>query len=125
MVKRQLSNMHMDTHTSGIITTAVTLPATAKIHETLNILIGGIEALNDHIHRFTNELLQSQIRVQMLIEDFSQTKLSVEESHSLLQTVRQNQDRASFKEQVDNIQLVSYDGICVWKITKFREKMSK
>jgi hypothetical protein len=54
----------------------------------------------------------------------------VEESHSFLQGVKHNQDilnqdLASLKEKINDMQYVSYDGTFVWKITNFKEKMSK
>jgi hypothetical protein len=36
-----------------------------------------------------------------------------------------NQDLISLKEKIDDMQNVSYDGTFVWKITSFKEKMSK
>jgi hypothetical protein len=34
------------------------------------------------------------------------------------------QDVASLKQKVDDMQYVSYDGTLIWKISGFREKMS-
>jgi hypothetical protein len=108
-------------------------PATgfrSELHETLNILTGGIEALNDDGQRLSNELLQSQIRLQELAEDISKMRISVEESHGFLQEVKHNQDiltqdLRSLEEKINDMQYVSYDGTLVWKITNFQEKMSK
>jgi chromosome segregation ATPase len=123
----------MDTDLSRTTTAATSDPATAQaqeLYETLNILTGGMEALNDDGQRLNNESLQSQIKLQTLAEDFSQVKISVEESHSFLQGVKHNQDilnqdLASLKEKINDMQYVSYDGTFVWKITNFKEKMSK
>ncbi|CAF1389685.1 unnamed protein product, partial [Rotaria sordida] len=78
--------------------------------------------------RLTNESLQCQIKLQKLAEEFSQVKLSAEESHGFLEGVKQNQDILnqdveSLKEIINDMQYVSYDGTFVWKITKFQEKM--
>ena len=131
--RSQLPDIQMDTSASRAATTStVSAPATAAVHElyeTLNILMGGVEALNDDAQRLSNESLQSQIRLQTVAEDFSQVKSSIEESHRFLQAVKHNQDIlnqdvASLKEKIDDMQYVSYDGTYVWKITRVREKMS-
>jgi len=54
----------------------------------------------------------------------------VEESHNFLQGVKHNQDilnqdLVSLKEKINDMQHGSYDGMFVWKITNFQEKMSK
>ncbi|CAF4100482.1 unnamed protein product, partial [Rotaria sp. Silwood1] len=43
-----------------------------ELYETLNILAGGIETLNNDGQRFSNESLQCQIKLQELAEHFSQ-----------------------------------------------------
>jgi hypothetical protein len=63
-------------------------------------------------------------------QDQNTVQLSVQESHSFLEGVKHNQDiinqdLSSLKEKVNDMQYVSYDGTFVWKITNFKEKMSK
>ncbi|CAF1262355.1 unnamed protein product [Rotaria sordida] len=99
-----------------------------ELYETLSILSDGIETLNDDGQRLNNELLQCQIKLQTLEQDFSQIKLSVEETNSFVQGLKPNQDilhqdLVSIKQKIDDMQYVSYDGISVWKIANFREKM--
>jgi chromosome segregation ATPase len=135
-MKSQLLDSQMDIDPSRTTTTTITTvsdPATAQVmelYETLNILTGGVEALNDDGQRLSNESLQSQIRLQALIEETSKVQISVEESHGFLQGVKHNQDilsqdLTSLKEKINDMQYVSYDGTLVWKITNFQEKMSK
>jgi hypothetical protein len=132
-MRSQLPDSEMDIDLSRTTTTTVSDPATAQmkeLYETLNILAGGMEALNYDGQRLSNESLESQIKLQTLAEDFSTVQLSVEESHSFLQGVKHNQDilnqdLISLKEKIDDMQNVSYDGTFVWKITSFKEKMSK
>jgi chromosome segregation ATPase len=129
----QSRDAQMDTDFSRTTTATVGDPAIGplqEIYETLNILSGGIETLNDDGQRLSHESLQSQIKLQTLTEDFSQVKLSVEESHIFLEGVKHNQDilhqeLSSLKEKINDMQHVSYDGSFVWKITNFREKMSE
>jgi hypothetical protein len=136
-MRSQLLDSPMDIDPSRITTTTTTTtasdPATAQVlelYETLNILTGGIEALNDDGQRLSNESLQSQIKLQALAEDTSKVQISVEESQGFLQGVKHNQDilsqdLTSLKEKITDMQYVSYDGTLVWKITNFQEKMSK
>jgi chromosome segregation ATPase len=132
-MQSQLLDSQMDTDLPRTTTTTASNPASAQlqeIHEALDILSGGIETLNDDAQRLSNDSLQSQIKLQALAEEFSQTKVSVEESHIFLQGVKHNQDildqdLSSLKEKINDMQSVSYDGSFVWKITNFQEKMSK
>jgi chromosome segregation ATPase len=132
-MKSQLLGSQMDIDPSRITTTTTSNPAILQLqelYETLNILTGGVEALNDDGQRLNTESLQCQIKLQALTEESSRVQLSVEESHSFLQGVKHNQDIlnqdvVSLKEKIDDMQYVSYDGTLVWKITNFREKMSK
>jgi uncharacterized coiled-coil DUF342 family protein len=116
--------------TTTATTNDPTIAQLQEIHNTLNILSGGIETLNDDAQRLSNESLQSQIKIQALTEDFLHVKESVEESDIFLEAVKHNQDilnqdLSSLKEKIDDMQYVSYDGSLVWKITNFQEKMSK
>ncbi|CAF3665315.1 unnamed protein product [Rotaria sp. Silwood1] len=101
-----------------------------ELYEMLNILVGGIETLTNDEQRLTNEALQMQMTLPTLTEELSKMKLSVEESNGFLEAVKHNyailnQDLSSLQEKVNDLQCVSYDGTLVWKITNFREKMSK
>jgi high-affinity Fe2+/Pb2+ permease len=132
-MQSQLLDSQMDTDLPRTTTTTASNPAAVQlqeIHEALDILSGGMETLNDDAQRLSNDSLQSQIKLQALAEEFSQTKVSVEESHIFLQGVKHNQDildqdLSSLKQKINDMQSVSYDGSFVWKITNFREKMSK
>ncbi|CAF1001423.1 unnamed protein product [Rotaria sordida] len=131
-MRSQLLDTKMETDITRTTTAVTSDPALIQLqefYETLNILAGGIETLNDDGQRISNELLQCHIKLQTLVEDFSQVKLSVEESHSFLEGVKQNQDilnqdLTSLKEKINDMQYVSYDGTFIWKITNFQEKMT-
>jgi hypothetical protein len=133
-MRSQLVDIQMDTDLPPTTTTvAATMPARTQlqeVYEISNILSGGIEALNDDGQRLTSESLQIQIQQQALAGDFSQVKISTEESRNFLEGVKQNQDilnqdLSSLKEKINDLQYVSYDGAFVWKITNLKEKMSK
>jgi hypothetical protein len=130
--KSQLFSTQMDTDLPRT-TAEVTDPATVQLQELydmLNVLLGGIETLNDDGQRLNNESLYSQIKLRTLAQDFSQVQLSVEETKSFLEGLKLNQDilkqdLTSWKEKVEDMQHVSYDGSFIWKITNVREKMGK
>ncbi|CAF4467068.1 unnamed protein product [Rotaria sp. Silwood2] len=131
-MRSQLLDRQMNTDVARTASATTNDPASAhlqELYETLNILAGGIETLDDDGQRLSNESLQCQIKLQKLAEDFSQVKLSIEESDLFLEGVKQNQeilnqDLASLQERINDIQYVSYDGTFVWKITHFQEKMT-
>jgi hypothetical protein len=128
----QLRNSQINTDLPRTTTATVGDPAVGplqEIYETLNILSGGTETLNDDVQHLNIASLQSHPKLQTLIEDFAQVKVSTEESHSFLEEVKRNegihhQDLSSLKEKINDMQSVSYDGSFVWKITNFQEKMS-
>jgi hypothetical protein len=130
--KSQLFSTQMDTDLPPT-TAEVTDPTTVQLQELydmLNVLLGGIETLNDDGQRLNNESLYSQIKLRTLAQDFSQVQLSVEETKSFLEGLKLNQDilkqdLTSWKEKVEDMQHVSYDGSFIWKITNVREKMGK
>ena len=101
-----------------------------ELYDMLNMLSGGIETLNDDGQRLNNESLHCQIKMRTLAQDLSQVKLAVEEEKSFLEGLKPNQDvlkqdLSSLKENIDDVQYVSYDGSFIWKITNVREKMGK
>ena len=137
-MKSQILDSQMDIDPSQRTTTTTTTssisdPATAdvlELYETLRILTGGVETLNDDSQRLNDTSLQTQINTQALAEDLSRVRISVEESHSYVEGVKQNQEileqeLTSMKQSIDDMGYVSYDGTLVWKITNVREKMSK
>jgi FtsZ-binding cell division protein ZapB len=100
------------------------------VYETINILAGGIQTLNDDTQRLSGESIRLQSSVESLTNEFTSLKLSTQEQSAFLDGIRPNQeilqqDVASLKQTVDDMQYVSYDGTLIWKITSFREKMSK
>ncbi len=118
--------------TTAASTTLVTDEDSAEqehIKETINILTGGIETLNDDIQQLSNESLQQSQLIETTEQNLAVLKLSCEESHASLNALNINmtllqQDCSSFKQKVEERQLVSYDGTFIWKITNVEEKMS-
>jgi chromosome segregation ATPase len=101
-----------------------------EIHETVNILAGGITVLNDDVQRLSNEFVRMRSSIESLTQDCASIQMSVEEQTAFLNGIKINQDiiqqdLESLKQTVDDIQHASYDGTLIWKITNVREKMSK
>jgi len=100
-----------------------------EVYETINVLASGIQTLNDDTQRLCSESVRLQTSLESLKQDYSTLKLSVEEQEAFLTGVKPNQeilqqDVASLKQRIEDMQYVSYDGTLIWKITSFREKMS-
>ncbi|CAF3234423.1 unnamed protein product [Rotaria sp. Silwood2] len=125
---RQLNiDLHRTT-TAGACNSATT--QSEEFYEMLNILTGDIETLTSDGQSLTNESLQIQMSLPPSTEALSKVKLSIEESNSFLEGVKHNQDilnqdLLSLQLKINDLQYVSYDTTLVWKITNFREKMSK
>jgi chromosome segregation ATPase len=103
---------------------------TQEIYETISILASGIQALNDDIQRISNDSIRLKTSIESLTQDFASLKISIQEQSAFLDGIKPNQeilqqDVASLKQTVDDMQYVSYDGTLIWKIPNFREKMSK
>jgi hypothetical protein len=102
-----------------------------ELCETLSILLDDKVILsNDGQQCLNNALIQCQKKFPTLTLDFLRAKVSIQETHSFLDGVKHNpdilnQDLASLKEKINDMQPISYDGTFVWKITNFQEKMSK
>jgi len=101
-----------------------------EIYKTIDILAGGIQALNEDAQRLSDESLRLQIKEEELNRDFAALKLSIREENAFLDGVKPNQeilnqDVASLKQRVEDMQYVSYDGTIIWKISSFKEKLSE
>ncbi len=132
---REVSGMDVDMGHGGASSMVTTTNETIstqmqEIYETINVLAGGIQTLNDDTQRLSSESIRMQTSIESLTQDFATLKLSVQEQSAFLDGIKPNQeilqqDVASLKQKVDDMQYVSYDGTLIWKITNFREKMSK
>ncbi|CAF2173755.1 unnamed protein product [Rotaria magnacalcarata] len=99
-----------------------------EIYETINILAGGIQTLNDDTQRLSSESIKLQSSIESLTQDIGSLKLSVQEQSSFLDGIKRRQEFleeeiASLKQKIDDLQYVSYDATLIWKIVSFNEKM--
>jgi hypothetical protein len=86
--------------------------------------------LNEHKVSQCQKVSSDNERLNVLISNFLQVKSAVQEIDDFLETSRANldilnQDLASLKKDIKDIEYTSKDGTMVWKITNVREKMGK
>ncbi len=123
----------MDVDTGSYATTTFADNTTGQLQEvceTIDILAGGIQTLNEDAQRLSNESIQLQNAIEVLTNDFTALKLSVQEQSTYLDGIKPNQeilqqDVSSLKQKVEDLQFISYDGTLTWKISSFNEKMGK
>ena len=129
----QMTSNEMDTDTPRTTTTIdnnFAINQLEELYETIRVLGSGVETLNADTQRLNSNLVEHQIKLQHLTENVTNVKLGIEEESVVLDGTRQNldilnQDLMSVAEKIDEMQYVSYDGTFTWKITNFRNKMSK
>jgi len=99
-----------------------------EVYETIDILAGGIQTLIDDAQHISDNSLRIHTEMEVLNRNFTALKISIQEQNVFLDGVKPNQeilnqDVASFKQKLEDMQFLSYDGTFIWKITNFREKM--
>jgi hypothetical protein len=85
---------------------------------------------NDERQSLNNALYHCQIKTPTMTLNFPQFQLSIEENSSGSDRSTANQEiirmhPTSSNETTNNSGYVSYDGTFIWKITNFKQKMSK
>jgi uncharacterized protein YoxC len=101
-----------------------------EICETVDIMVGGIQVLTEDAQRLSDESLRLQNGIDVLSRNLATIQISVQEQSGFLDGIKPNQDilnqnTASLKQKVEDMQFVSYDGSLIWKIANVKEKMSK
>ncbi|CAF3494982.1 unnamed protein product [Rotaria sordida] len=99
-----------------------------QLFETMDILIGGLNVINDDTQRLTSESFQYQHSLQSVSEDASKLKIAIEATHSSINAHRTNQQILeeslnSCKQQLDDQKNISIDGTLLWKITNLQQKI--
>jgi len=99
-----------------------------QLYETLELLVGGIQALNDDTQRITSDALHYQNTLEFLSEEQSKVKVAIQETNSFLNAHKSNQqileqDLASMQQQIEDMKNTSYDGTLMWKITNVQQKI--
>jgi chromosome segregation ATPase len=101
-----------------------------EVYQTIDMLAGAMQALNEDAQRLSNESVRLHVQAEELNRNFAALKLSIQEDDAFLNGFKPNQeilnqDVSSLKQKVEDMESVSYDGSLIWKITAFKEKMSK
>ena len=123
----------MDTDNRQTTTTSnntFALDQLRELEEAIKILTNGIQTLDEDVQELNEERSRQERRLEELIENVSKVKAGVEEERGLLDAVHQNleilrQDLTRLEEQAEEMQVASYDGTLLWKITQVAEKLSK
>jgi len=124
---QQLQSSEMDL---DLPPTTISTPTTSNdtLGETINVLLGSIQALNDDTQRHSSESLRTQYSLQILSENLSKLKLSIQDTNASIGGFKPNQqilqqDIDSLKEDLEDQQATSYDGTLIWRITDVQKKM--
>ncbi|CAF1215672.1 unnamed protein product [Rotaria sordida] len=131
--KQHLINDQSDMSSHTTITTDRETEETSHanlkpLFETADILLGGIQSLNDDIQHVSSELLHHQNSIRYLSDDLSKMKIAIEETHSSVdaQTVNQQileESINSLHQQLDDFKNLSTDGTLIWRIANVKHKM--
>jgi hypothetical protein len=99
-----------------------------QLYENLDVLLGGVQVLNDDMQHFSSQSLSNQCALRTVSEELSKIQLAIEETNACVEGLTPNQqilqqDFASLKQRVVDQQSASYDGTLIWKITNVQEKI--
>jgi predicted nucleic acid-binding Zn-ribbon protein len=99
-------------------------------YEIMEHLLGGIQALSDDTQRLNSESHSYQNTLQVFSEDLSKVKVAIQETNSLLDAHKSNQqvleqNLASLQQQIDDLKNTTYDGTLTWKITNIQQKIGR
>ena len=130
-MRSQLTHTPMDTDDRQTTTTSdntFALDQLRQLEETTEILTNCVRTTREDTQELNEERSRQDRRLEELIENVSKMKVGVEEEHELLDTMHQNleilrQDLTRLEEQAEEMQVTSYDGTLVWRITEVAEKL--
>ncbi|CAF3482644.1 unnamed protein product [Rotaria sp. Silwood1] len=99
-----------------------------KISRTMNILSDDIKILADELERLAIERDQIHNKLQSFIQESTILKKSIEEQKTCIDGItlneeRTEQDLSSLEQNLNTMNLNSYDGTFIWKITNVEEKI--
>jgi len=119
------SKMDLDPPQSMISTSTA---ANDRLHETIDVLLGSIQVLNDDTQQHSSATLRNQCSLQSLLEDHLKLKIAIQETNISIESLKPNQqvllqDFAALKQDVEDQQAISYDGTLIWRIADVQKKM--
>lgn len=125
-IKRQSPNLNL------VLESAMNPSETdfQSVSHLTNLIVDALKTIKDDNQRLNEELSKYEDMSNNSSKLYGQLKLSTDETNSFVEGLKLNigvleQDAAALREQVEHREHVSYDGTCIWKITGFREKLSK
>lgn len=97
-----------------------------QLNETIDLLADGIKSISDDTQQLYKESNHYQNTIEVLSDEYSKVKIAVQETNSLLDAQKSNQqifqqNLASLQHQMNDIKNASYDGTHIWKITNFQK----
>ncbi|CAF3886203.1 unnamed protein product [Rotaria sp. Silwood2] len=100
-----------------------------QLFETMDIVISGLNVLNDDTQRLTSESFQYQRSIQSLSEDVFRLNTAIKETHSSINdhiTSQQiiEEGLTSLQQQLDDQKNISHNGTLIWKITNIQQKIA-
>jgi len=118
---QQLKSSQMDLDLPHTTTSTSTM-VNDQLNQTIDVLLGSIQVLNDDTQRLSSETLRTQYLLQYISENLSKLKLAVQETNTSVEGLTPNQqilqqDLDSIKQDIEDKQAVSYDGTLIWRIT--------
>ncbi|CAF2892518.1 unnamed protein product [Rotaria sp. Silwood2] len=99
-----------------------------QLFETMDIVISGLNVLNDDTQRLTSESFQYQRSIQSLSEDVFRLNTAIKETHSSINDHINSQQiieegLTSLQQQLDDQKNISHNGTLIWKITNIQQKI--
>ncbi len=101
-----------------------------EVNETIDILSGGVETLNDDMQRLKSEIVHRQNKLQPVTQELSILKKSIEEQNASIDGIKYNQDVVEqdislIKQKINDMKSTSHDGTFTWKISDVQEKLGQ
>ena len=109
-------------------TTSTSTMSNDQLNQTIDVLLGSIQVLNDDTQQLSSEALRTQYLLQYTSENLSKLKIAVDETNTFVEGLTPNQqvlqqDLDSLKQEIEDKQSVSYDGTLIWRITNVQKKL--
>jgi len=124
---QQLQSSSMDLDLPQTTTSTSTM-SNDPLNQTINVLLGSIEVLDDDTQQLSSATVRTQYLLQSISENLSKLKTAVQETNIFVEGLTPNQkvlqqDLDSLKQDIEDKQAVSYDGTLIWRITNVQKKL--
>jgi uncharacterized coiled-coil DUF342 family protein len=111
-------------------TTSIPVSQLQEFHQRINSLSTDTEKLNGNLERLGAEYIQNQNFLQLITRTFPTLRKSIDDQNVFVNSIEPNQktfdeDILFVRQKLNEITLVSNDGIYIWPINNVQEKMRK